>query len=75
MVEQMEKALVHSSPSSASILLPAVSASTDAAEAQETVQGFVSQDLPVAGRLFADDPLRQLGFCNPHIQPVNLVVK
>jgi hypothetical protein len=38
----MEKALVHSSPSSASILLPAASTSTDAAEAPETVEGFVS---------------------------------
>ena len=47
----MEKAPVHSSPSSASILLPAVSTSTD--EAQETGQGFVSQDLPVTKRLFA----------------------
>ena len=35
-IGQMEKALVHSSPSSASILPAVASTSTDAAEAQET---------------------------------------
>jgi hypothetical protein len=71
----MEKALVHSSPSSTSILLPVASASTNAAKPRKPWQGVISQGLPVADRLFADDLYVNWGFCNPHIQPVNLVAK
>jgi hypothetical protein len=55
-IGQMEKALVHSSPSSASILLPAASTSTDRKRCSRSRgKGFVHQDLPVAKRLFAAD--------------------
>ena len=72
-IGQMEKALVHSSPSSASNLLPAASTSTNAAEAQG--QGFVSQDLPVTKRLFAGDLDVNFGFLQPAHQSADLVVR
>ena len=67
-IGQMEKALVHSSPSSASVLLPVASTSTDAAEARKPGQGFVSQDLPVAKGYSRVASTSTLGFCNPRIQ-------
>src|SRR5215467_5265500 len=60
MVGQIEKALVHSKPSSASILLPAVSASTDVAEAQETVARRYLPGPPCRRQIIRGWHLRQL---------------
>ena len=62
----MQKALVHSQSSSASILLPAVSTSTDRERCSRSPgsrgKGFVLQDLPVAKGLFEDGSRVNSGF-------------
>ena len=59
-IGQMEKAPVHSSPSSASILLPVASASTDLAEAQETVARLYLPGPPCRRQIIRGWHLRQL---------------
>jgi hypothetical protein len=62
----MQKALVHSQPSSASILLPAASTSTDRERCSRSPgnrgKGFVLQDLPVAKGLSEDGSHVNSGF-------------
>jgi hypothetical protein len=62
----MQKALVHSQPSSASILLPAASTSTDRERCSRSPgnrgKGFVLQDLPVAKGLFENGSHVNSGF-------------
>jgi hypothetical protein len=64
-VGEMQKALVYSSPSSASVLLPAASTSADrdrCSRSQETGASFASQDPPVAKRLFGNGSHVNSGF-------------
>ena len=65
-VGQMQKALVHSWPFSASILLPAASTSTDAAEAQETVARLRHPGPPCHQEAYSRvASTSTLGICNP----------
>src|SRR6516225_10581787 len=63
----MEKALVHSQPSRASILLPAASTSTDTAEAQETKARLRLPGPPCRQEVICGWLLRQLWVSVTHI--------
>jgi hypothetical protein len=79
MVGQLEKALVHSSPSSASILLPVASTSTDRKRLSRSPGNRGKASSPrtsLSPRGYSRVASRStLGICNPRIQSAGLVVK
>jgi hypothetical protein len=71
----MEKPLVHSSPSSALILLPAASTSTDAANAPGNRRKALSPRTPLLPKGYLRVAgTSTLGFCNPCSSSAGLVV-